>query len=86
MLYNEPGDWDVVEAVKKVAGERGVPPAQIALAWVLSKPVVTAPIVGATKMSHLEDAITSVDIELTEEEIEALEAPYVAHPVKGNYI
>ncbi len=83
VLYNEPTDWDVVEAVKKVAGERGVSPAQVSLAWLLSKPVVTAPIVGATKMEHLEDAIASVDVKLTEEEIATLEAPYRAHPVKG---
>ena len=83
VLYNEPTDWDVVEAVKKVAGERGVSPAQISMAWLLSKPVVTAPIVGATKMEHLEDAIASVDVKLTEEEIATLEAPYRAHSVKG---
>ena len=85
ILYNEPTDWDVVEAVKKVAGERGVPAAQISLAWLLSKSAVTAPIVGATKMEHLEDAIASVDLELTEEEIQTLEAPYRAHPVKGMF-
>ena len=84
ILYNEPGDWDVVEVVKKVAGERGVAPAQVALAWLLSKPAVTAPIVGATKMNHLDDAIASVEIELSEDEIKALEAPYVPHSVKGN--
>lgn len=83
ILYNEPSDWDVVEATKKVAEQRGVSPAQIALAWLLSKPVVTAPIVGATKMAHLEDAIAAVDLKLTDEEVEALEAPYQAHPVKG---
>ena len=85
ILYNEPTDWDVVEAVKKVAGERGVPAAQISLAWLLSKSAVTAPIVGATKMEHLEDAISSVDLELTDEEIQTLEAPYRAHPVKGMF-
>ncbi len=85
ILYNEPTDWDVVEAVKKVAGERGVPAAQISLAWLLSKSAVTAPIVGATKMEHLEDAIASVDLELTDEEIQTLEAPYRAHPVKGMF-
>ena len=83
VLYNEAGDWNVVEAVKGVAAERGVPPAQIALAWLLAKPVVTAPIVGATKMGHLEDAIAAAELELSAEEIETLEAPYQAHPVKG---
>ena len=85
VLYNEPTDWDVVEAVQKVAGERGVSAAQISLAWLLSKSAVTAPIVGATKMEHLEDAIASVDLQLTDEDIQTLEAPYRAHPVKGMF-
>ena len=85
VLYNEPTDWDVVEAVKKVAGERGVAAAQVSLAWLLSKSAVTAPIVGATKMEHLEDAIASVDLQLTDDEIRTLEAPYRAHPVKGMF-
>lgn len=83
VLYDQPSDWEVVEAVKKVAAERGESPARIALAWLMSKPAVTAPIVGATKLKHLDDAIASVEIELSGEEIEALEAPYRAHPVKG---
>ena len=83
VLYNEPSDWDVVEAVKKVAGERGVSPAQVSLAWLLSKPAMTAPIIGATKMEHLEDAIASVDLKLGDDEIQTLEAPYIAHAVKG---
>ena len=83
VLYNEPTDWDVVEAVKKVAGERGVSPAQVSLAWLLSKPAMTAPIIGATKMEHLEDAIASVDLKLSDDEIQTLEAPYIAHAVKG---
>ncbi len=82
-LYDQPSDWDVVDAVKRVAGRRGEPPARIALAWLLSKPAVTAPIVGATKLRHLEDAIAAVEIELTKEEVDELEAPYRAHPVKG---
>ncbi len=83
VLYNEPSDWDVVEAVRKVAGERGVSPAQVSLAWLLSKPGMTAPIIGATKIEHLEDAIASVDLKLSDEEIQTLETPYRAHPVKG---
>jgi aryl-alcohol dehydrogenase-like predicted oxidoreductase len=83
ILYDQPSDWDVVEAVKKVAAERGDPPARIALAWLMSRPAVTAPIVGATKLKHLDDAIAAVEIELTDEEVEILEAPYRAHPVKG---
>ena len=82
-LYNEDSDWDVVEAVLALAKERGEPPARIALAWMLSKPFVTAPIIGATKLQHLEDAIAAVDLELSKEEIERLEAPYRSHPVKG---
>ena len=82
-LYDEASDWDVVESVLAVAKERDRPPAQIALAWMLSKPFVTAPIIGATKLSHLEDAIAATEISLSQEEIERLEAPYRPHPVKG---
>jgi aryl-alcohol dehydrogenase-like predicted oxidoreductase len=83
ILYNEPSDWDVVEAVKKVAEARGAKPAQVALAWLLSRPAVAAPIIGATKLPQLDDAIEAVGIRLEESEIAALEAPYRAHPVKG---
>ena len=83
ILYDQPSDWEVVEAVKKVAEARGEPPARIALAWLMSRPAVTAPIVGATKLKHLEDAIAAVEIELSDEEVAALEAPYRPHPVKG---
>jgi 1-deoxyxylulose-5-phosphate synthase len=77
-------DFDVVEAVRTVAGERGLPPAQIALAWLLGKPAVTAPIVGATKLRHLDDAIAAVDLPLSEDEVARLEAPYRPHPVLGH--
>lgn len=83
ILYDQPSDWDVVDAVKKVAVDRGEPPARIALAWLLSKPAVTAPIVGATKLKHLDDAIAAAEIELSAEEVAILEAPYRAHPVRG---
>jgi aryl-alcohol dehydrogenase-like predicted oxidoreductase len=83
LLYDQPSDWDVVDAVKSVAAERGEPAARIALAWLLAKPAVTAPIVGATKLKHLDDAIAAADIELSTDEIAILEAPYRAHPVKG---
>src|SRR6266496_3472708 len=66
------------------AGERGLPPAQIALAWLLGKPAVTAPIVGATKLRHLDDAIAAVDLPLSEDEVARLEAPYRPHPVLGH--
>jgi len=76
-------DREVAARVKQVAEERGVPRAQVALAWLLSKPVVTAPIVGATKPHHLEDAAAAVDLRLSAEEIACLEEPYVPHPVVG---
>jgi aryl-alcohol dehydrogenase-like predicted oxidoreductase len=82
-LYNE-GDFDVVDRVVEVAGERGVAPAQVALSWLLHKPGVTAPIVGATKINHLEDAIAAEQLDLSDEEIARLEAPYVPHPVLGH--
>ena len=81
-LY-QPQDRDVVEAVAAVAGARGVPMAQVALAWVMSRSVVTAPIVGATKAQHLTDAVAAFDLRLTEDEIAALEAPYAVHDVTG---
>ena len=82
-LYNEPSDWDVVEAVLGVAKERGVAPAQVALAWMLGKSFITAPIIGATKLGHLEDAIAATELSLSDEEIARLEAPYRPHAVKG---
>jgi 1-deoxyxylulose-5-phosphate synthase len=76
-------DKRVVERVAEVAKERGIPRAQVALAWVLSKAVITAPIVGATKLHQLDDAIASVDVRLSADEIAALEEPYVPHEVVG---
>lgn len=76
-------DAGVIDAVAKIAANRGVPKAQIALAWVSKHPAVTAPIVGATKPHHLDDAIASADIELTLDEISALESPYTPQPVQG---
>jgi aryl-alcohol dehydrogenase-like predicted oxidoreductase len=81
-LYNE-GDRVIVERVAEVAEARGVPRAQVALAWVLSNPVVTAPIVGVTKDRHLDDAVAAVDLQLTAEEIASLEEPYTPHQVVG---
>jgi aryl-alcohol dehydrogenase-like predicted oxidoreductase len=83
ILYDQASDWEVVEAVKKVASARGAKPAQVALAWLLSRQAVAAPIIGATKLAHLDDAIEAVDIELSEEEVASLEAPYMPHAVKG---
>jgi aryl-alcohol dehydrogenase (NADP+) len=81
-LYN-PGDRAIVERVAEVAEARGVPRAQVALAWVLSKPVVSAPIVGVTKDRHLDDAVAAVDLQLSAEEIGRLEEPYTPHAVVG---
>jgi aryl-alcohol dehydrogenase-like predicted oxidoreductase len=83
-LYSQPTDFDVVERVVEVAGERSVPPAQVALAWLLHKPGVTAPIVGATKLEHLHDAVAAEQLELDDKEIARLEEPYVPHPVLGH--
>jgi aryl-alcohol dehydrogenase-like predicted oxidoreductase len=69
--------------VSEVAEERGIPNAQIALAWLLSKPVVTAPIVGASKPHHLEDAVAALSVRLSDEEVRRLEEPYQPHPVLG---
>ena len=76
--FDRDADKPVVDAVHAVAASRGVPMAQVALAWVLVKPVVSCPIVGATKPRHLQDAVSALDIVLTQEELAALEAPYAA--------
>jgi aryl-alcohol dehydrogenase-like predicted oxidoreductase len=83
-LYVPEIDFAVVDRVVEVAGERGVPPAQVALAWLLHKPGVTAPIVGATKAEHVADALAAEQLELSEDEIARLEAPYVPHAVSGH--
>jgi aryl-alcohol dehydrogenase-like predicted oxidoreductase len=83
-LYTLDADFDVVDRCAQVAKERGVPPAQVALAWLLHRPGVTAPIVGATKLGHLEDALAAAELELSEEEMRRLEEPYVPHPVLGH--
>jgi aryl-alcohol dehydrogenase-like predicted oxidoreductase len=79
----EAADRKVVEAVSEIAAARGVPRAQVALAWVAQKPGITSPIIGASKISHLEDAVAALTLNLTPEEITALEAAYVPHPVLG---
>ena len=80
-LYYAPEDFTVAERVAEVARDRGVPPAQVALAWMLQKPGVTAPIIGATKMPQLDDAVAAVDLRLDEGEMTRLEEPYVPHRV-----
>ena len=74
----------MVDRATEVASARGVPSAQVALAWLLHKPGVTAPIVGATKLEHLEDALAGERLELSDEEIAGLEEPYVPHPIAGH--
>jgi 1-deoxyxylulose-5-phosphate synthase len=83
-LYTPEVDFAVVERVVEVAQERGVAPAQVALAWLLGKPGVTAPIVGATKVEHLEDAIAAEQLALSADEVARLEEPYVPHAVSGH--
>ena len=84
-LYSrtEEADRRVVERLGAVAEKRGIPRAQAALAWLLAKPGVTSPIVGASKPHHLEDAVAALNVRLTPEEMTALEEPYVPHPVLG---
>jgi aryl-alcohol dehydrogenase-like predicted oxidoreductase len=84
-LYNQPTDFDVVDRVAEVAADRGVPAAQVALAWLLHKPGVTAPIVGSTSAAHMEDALAGEQLKLDADEIARLEEPYVPHPVLGHF-
>ena len=84
-LYTQSVDSDrqIVEAVAQIAEQRSVPRAQVALAWVAGRAPVSAPIVGATKPHHLQDAVAALDLRLTDEEVAALEAPYIPHPIEG---
>jgi aryl-alcohol dehydrogenase-like predicted oxidoreductase len=84
-LYAKTAEADrrVVERVAELANERGVPRAQVALAWVLQKPGISAPIIGASKPQHLDDAVAALSLKLTDEDIARLEEPYVPHEVVG---
>ncbi|WP_033278876.1 aldo/keto reductase [Streptomyces sp. NRRL F-525] len=82
-LYQD-GDRAIVEAVTRIAGDRGVPRAQVALAWLLHQSTVAAPIVGAAKPQHLEDAVAAVELELSDKELEELEQPYTPHAISGH--
>jgi 1-deoxyxylulose-5-phosphate synthase len=79
----EDADHKVVDRVAQVAAARGIPRAQVTLAWLLARPVITAPIVGATKLHHLDGALASVNVKLSADEITSLEEPYVPHEVVG---
>jgi 1-deoxyxylulose-5-phosphate synthase len=83
-MYFNDDDFRVLDAVLEISRERGVKPAQVALAWLLSVPGMTAPIIGATRIEHLDDAISGVELKLTAEEIVRLEAPYRPHPILGH--
>jgi aryl-alcohol dehydrogenase-like predicted oxidoreductase len=83
-LYKPEIDFDVVDRLGEVAGARGDAPQQVALAWLLHKPGVTAPIVGATKLEHLDDALAAEQLSLSPEELERLEEPYVPHAIAGH--
>lgn len=82
-LYQE-GDREIVDAVARIAADRGVPRARVALAWLLGRNTVTAPIVGATKPSHIDDAVAALDVELTDKETEQLEQPYASREISGH--
>jgi 1-deoxyxylulose-5-phosphate synthase len=82
-LYDHPADLDVMRGCQAVAERLGVEPAKVALAWLLSKPAVTAPIIGATKVEHLDAALAALDLKLSDEDIRQLEAPYQPHAVRG---
>jgi aryl-alcohol dehydrogenase-like predicted oxidoreductase len=83
-MYYQPSDFAVVERVSEIAQGRGIPNAQAALAWVLQQPGVTAPIIGASKMKHLDDALAALDVKLEPAELKALGEPYQPHPVLGH--
>jgi 1-deoxyxylulose-5-phosphate synthase len=83
-LYDSPSDLLVIEAVRKVANDLGVSPSEVALAWLLQRPSVSAPIVGATKLEHLESAVRSLDLTLSDDQVRALEEPYQPHAVRGH--
>jgi aryl-alcohol dehydrogenase-like predicted oxidoreductase len=83
-LYYQDDDFAVVDRLGAVARARGLPNMQVALAWILTKPAIPAPIVGATKLAYLEDAVAALGVKLTDEEVRLLEEPYRPHPVRGH--
>jgi aryl-alcohol dehydrogenase (NADP+) len=83
-MYKEEADYAVVDAVSAIAAKRGVSNAEVALAWLLAQPAVTAPIVGASKIEHIDTAVKAVELQLSKDELAALAKPYVPHPVLGH--
>lgn len=83
-LYYRDSDWEIVDRVGEIANAKGVKPAQVALAWVIAKPGVSSPIIGASKMYQLNDALAALDVKLTEDEVQRLEELYEPHPILGH--
>ena len=83
-LYKSESDFEIIARLKEIASERGLPDAQVALAWMLNKPAITAPVIGASKQGHLEDAVAALSVRLTVEEINRLEELYKPNPVSGH--
>ena len=83
-LYKSDSDFDIVNRLTEIATQKELPNAQVALAWMLSKPAITAPIIGASKPGHLEDAVAALSVKLTQDEITQLEELYQPHPVLGH--
>jgi 1-deoxyxylulose-5-phosphate synthase len=83
-MYYQPADYDIVDRITDVAKQRGVSNAQIALAWLLHQPGVTAPIIGASKLEHLDDLLKAIELKLSDEELKSLAKPYQPHPVLGH--
>lgn len=81
--HTETADRAVVDRVAQLAAQRGVPRAQLALAWLLHRPAVTAPIIGASRLGHLDDAVAALSLTLSDDEIQSLQVPYVPHPIAG---
>jgi 1-deoxyxylulose-5-phosphate synthase len=83
-LYKNESDFDIVNKLSEVAAKRGLPDAQVALAWMLAKPAITAPVIGASKPGHLKDAVAALSVKLAQDEISQLEELYQPHPVMGH--
>ena len=84
MMYTSDADFEIVKRVTEIAVQRGLPNAQVAIAWLLSKQYITAPIVGASKPGHLEDAVAALSVKLSDEEVKKLEELYTPHPILGH--